>query len=118
MLQWLNQLDRDVLLAINNMHHPYLDEVMWFFSLSWPVYLFVLLFAYGFYRRYQLKKAIEFLLGCAMVVACTDVTTNLVKHNVKRFRPTHNLEISQRLHLVNDYQGGKYGFFSAHAANT
>jgi undecaprenyl-diphosphatase len=58
------------------------------------------------------------MVGCAIVVACTDLSTNVIKHAVKRYRPTHNLEIKDRVRVVNDYHGGKYGFFSAHAANT
>ena len=34
-----------------------------------------------------------------------------------RYRPSHNLEIENLLHLVNGYRGGMYGFVSAHAAN-
>jgi undecaprenyl-diphosphatase len=118
MFQWLKTLDTEVLLWINGMNHPWLDEVMWFFSLPWPTYVLVLIFAYAFKRKYNTKKAVEFLLGCAMVFACTDITTNVVKQNVRRYRPTHNTEIGGKVHIINNYKGGKYGFFSAHAANT
>jgi undecaprenyl-diphosphatase len=37
---------------------------------------------------------------------------------VKRYRPTHNLEVGPQLHIVNDYKGGQYTFFSSHASNT
>lgn len=118
MLDWLRTLDREVLLAINQCHVPMLDSVMWFFSLSWPTYLIVFALAFSFYRKYRLRRAMEFLLGCALVFACTDLSTNLVKQNVQRYRPTHNLEIGEKVHVVNGYRGGKYGYFSAHAANT
>ena len=118
MLEWLRTIDREVLLVINQAHHPFLDEIMWFLSLSWPTYLSVGLLTYAFYRKFNLRKAMEFLLGCALVVACADLSTNVVKHNVKRYRPTHNLEIGEQLHVVQNYRGGKYGYFSAHAANT
>jgi undecaprenyl-diphosphatase len=118
MFQWLRSLDREVLLGINQAHYPWLDVIMWFFSLQWPTYILVFAFAYSFYRKYQAKKALEFLLGCAIVFACTDVTTNIVKNSVKRYRPTHNQEIKSQVRLVRNYQGGQYGFFSAHAANT
>ncbi len=118
MTEWLESIDRSILLGINSYHHPALDAVMWFLSFTWPTILFVLIFAYTFYRRYNLKKAVEFVLGCAMVVACTDLSTNLIKHSTKRYRPTHNLEIKGKVHVVNSYHGGKYGFFSAHASNT
>jgi undecaprenyl-diphosphatase len=118
MFQWLKNLDTEVLLWINQMNHPWLDEVMWFFSLTWPSYVLVFIFAYAFKRKYNTKKALEFLLGCALVFACTDITTNIVKNNVHRYRPTHNSEIQGKIHVIKNYKGGKYGFFSAHASNT
>lgn len=36
---------------------------------------------------------------------------------VARLRPTHNPEIADLIHIVNDYRGGLYGFVSSHAAN-
>jgi undecaprenyl-diphosphatase len=74
--------------------------------------------AFFFYKKYTPKKAVEFILGCAIVFACTDLSTNIIKHSVKRYRPSHNIEIQKQIHIVNDYHGGQYGFFSGHAANT
>ena len=100
------------------MHTPFMDGMMFFVSHNtWPLILIILLAAFVFYRKYSLKKAVEFTVGCALVFATTDLSTNLVKHAVKRYRPTHNLEIKSQVRVVNDYHGGKYGFFSAHAAN-
>jgi len=45
------------------------------------------------------------------------MSSNAIKHGTKRYRPTHNLEIRERVHTVNDYRGGQYSFFSGHAAN-
>lgn len=119
MFETLKTLDRWLLLKINEMHPPFLDGLMFYLSdNSWPTVLIVLVCAFLIYRRYALKKAIEFLVGCAIVFACTDLSTNAIKHAVKRYRPTHNTEIKEQLHVVNNYRGGKYGFFSAHAANT
>jgi len=118
MFETLEMLDRNLLLKINAMHTPFLDGMMWFMSKSWPTVLIIAATAMMFYRKYTLKKAIEFLVGCAIVFASTDLTTNLIKHAVKRYRPTHNLEIKAQVHVVNDYHGGQYGFYSGHAANT
>lgn len=100
------------------MHTSFMDNTMWFMSYTWPTVLIILATAYVFYRKYTLKKAAEFVLGCAIVFACTDFSTNVIKHSVKRYRPTHNLEIKKQIHVINDYHGGIYGFFSSHAANT
>jgi len=118
MFEALKALDRALLLKINAHHHPWVDELMWFFSLTWPTILIVLAGAFYFYRKFSPRKAMEFILGCAIVFACADLTSNSIKHSVKRYRPTHNLEIREQVRVVNDYRGGKYTFFSGHASNT
>ena len=35
-----------------------------------------------------------------------------------RWRPTHDPQIGTLVDIVDGYRGGKYGFFSSHAANT
>ena len=117
MLETFKMLDRDLLLKINAGHTPFLDLFMWQMSQSWHTFLFIFIIAFVFYRKFDLKKAIALLLGCALIFACTDFSSNVVKHNVQRYRPTHNLEIKDSVHKVNVYEGGKFGFFSAHAAN-
>jgi undecaprenyl-diphosphatase len=118
MFEALKALDRSLLLEINSHHHPGIDQVMWFFSLTWPTVFIALSVAFYFYFKFSPRKALEFLLGCAIVFACADLSSNSIKHSVKRYRPTHNLEISQHIHTVNDYRGGKYSFVSGHASNT
>jgi undecaprenyl-diphosphatase len=41
-----------------------------------------------------------------------------VKTAVERWRPTHDGEIAMLVDVVNGYRGGRFGFFSSHAANT
>lgn len=117
MIDYLKLLDRALFLKINAFHSPLLDKVMWHMSDSWHTVLVILVVAYAFYKKFSLKRAAELMLGCAIVFACTDFTSNIIKHQVKRYRPTHNIEIKQQIHIVNDYSGGQYGFFSAHASN-
>jgi undecaprenyl-diphosphatase len=118
MFESLETLDRNLLLSINATHSPVVDVIMWYASKTWPTVLLVLFVAYFVYRKFHLKRAMEFILGCALVAATADLTSNTVKHGVKRFRPTHNTEIREKIRLVNAYQGGKYGFFSGHASTT
>lgn len=116
MQQWLESLDRKLMLALNGMHHPWLDDFMWYASESWHTYLLAAVCAYFFYRRYA-SKVIWFILGCLVVVGATDLTSNSIKHSVKRYRPSHNTEIGAQVRTLNEYKGGKYGFVSSHAAN-
>jgi undecaprenyl-diphosphatase len=118
MPEWIHSADRALFLLINHAHSPLADRVMWTVSQTWPVVVVLLSLGYGRFRKFGLRKAAEFLIGCALVVAVTDFSANLIKHGVKRPRPTHNTELVQHVHTVNDYKGGAYGFFSSHAANT
>lgn len=100
------------------MHAPWMDTCMWQFSqififLPLPFYL-----VYRYYQRYHLKNTVALLLCCGLSIAASDLSSNAIKHTVKRYRPTHNIELKEKIHVVNDYRGGKYGFFSSHAANT
>jgi undecaprenyl-diphosphatase len=118
MFETLEALDRALLLKINALHNPFLDVLMWYISQSWPTVLLVLIISYTVYRKFHARKAMEFLVGCAIVFACTDLSSNAMKHGVKRYRPSHNHEIREKVRILRDYSGGKYGFFSGHAANT
>ncbi len=113
----LELYDRALLLMINSWHTEFLDVVMWELSQTYLVIPFILLLLYFYHKRYQLKNTVALLLCMAIVIACTDLSSNVVKHAVKRYRPTHNIEIKDQLHIVRDYRGGKYGFFSSQAAN-
>lgn len=119
----LELYDRQILLKINSWHNASLDWLMWQYS---EIYIFLpiaFILVYFYYKRYHIKNTAALLICCGISVTFTDISSNAVKHSVKRYRPTHNLEIKDKLHYVKDkngkdYHGGKYGFFSAHAANT
>ena len=117
MFELLKGFDRDLLLGINSHHNPWMDVFMFYISGIWICLpLFIYWFSL-FLKKYELKKVIILLFFLAALVTLTDQTSNKVKHAVKRYRPTHNIEIKDQIHVVNDYHGGQYGFFSGHAAN-
>jgi undecaprenyl-diphosphatase len=118
MLDKLELLDRQLFLAINGWHTPLFDNMMYYVSQIWvfaPVFVYWL---YMVFNRYRLKKLLILLGFLGLLVLLTDQTSNITKHAIKRYRPTHNLEIQSQVHTVNDYKGGMYGFFSGHSTNT
>jgi undecaprenyl-diphosphatase len=118
MLDKLELFDRALFLAINACHAPILDNVMYYISQIWvfaPVFVYWL---YMVFRRYGLKKLFILLGFLVFLIVLTDQTANQTKHAIKRYRPSHNLEIQSQVHTINDYKGGTYGFFSGHATNT
>ena len=118
MLDKLELLDRELFLAINGWHAPMFDNIMYYVSQIW---VFVPVFVYWLYmvfNRYGLKKLLILLGFLGLLVLLTDQTSNITKHTIKRYRPTHNLEIQSKVHIVNEYKGGLYGFFSGHSTKT
>lgn len=118
MLQTLEYWDRDLFLKINAWHTPFWDAVMWVISTDFFIYPFVIVALIFMFNKTSGKRVAGLLLGIGLCVACADMSANFVKHNVKRYRPTHNIEIQNQVHTINNYIGGKYGFFSSHASNT
>lgn len=118
MLDKLELFDRALFLAINACHAPILDNVMYYISQIW---VFAPVFAYWLFmvfRRYGAKKLVILLGFLVLLIVLTDQTANQTKHAIKRYRPSHNIEIQAQVHTINDYKGGTYGFFSGHATNT
>lgn len=118
MFELLKGIDRDLLLSINARHNQWMDVVMFYISGIWICLPLFMYWFSLFLKKYELKKVMILVFFLIALITLTDQTSNRVKHSVKRYRPTHNIEIKDQIHLVNDYHGGQYGFFSGHAANT
>ncbi|MCX7987274.1 MAG: phosphatase PAP2 family protein [Bacteroidales bacterium] len=118
MLTFLSQLDTELFLLLNNLHTPWLDPLMWFLSLTkvWiPFYLLLAAWIVYIFR----KKSWVILLAIGFTIFLSDrISSGIIKPTVCRLRPSHNPELQDKVHIVNNYRGGKYGFVSSHAANT
>lgn len=119
-LQLLNDLDSQLLLAINGLHNPYFDTFMYAYSGKWiwiPMYAALV---YVLFRNLSWKVALTCLVGVALTITFADqIGASVIRPWVERLRPA-NLEnpLSEYVHIVNGYRGGSYGFPSCHAANT
>lgn len=94
-----------------------LDKIMWVISNDFFIYPFIVAFLFWHFKKSNGKRTAVLLLAIGFTVATSDLSTNMIKHSVKRYRPSHNLELKDQVHSVNDYKGGQYGFFSSHASN-
>ena len=116
-LQYIKQLDRQLLLAINHAHTPALDAVMVFVSnrLVWfPAY--ALLIGWLVYHfRYRVLLVLPLVISA--VALADSITSRLFKPFFERPRPCHDTAILTQLHLP-DGCGGQFGFLSSHAANS
>jgi undecaprenyl-diphosphatase len=117
LLNFLQAVDRDVLLAVNHAHTSTLDVIMRFASdrnVWFPVYgLLVIGLIYLFRRRALLL--LPLLIGA--VALADSITSRLFKPFFGRLRPCHAPSLNGLLHLP-DGCGGQFGFLSSHAANS
>lgn len=117
MIEQLNAIDKELLLAINGFNCAYADSAMWLLSGAGAYLLMALMFLY-LSAKQGWKQALMILLMLALTITLADqVSSGLIKPLVCRLRPTHDAEIGGLIHLVNGYKGGPYGFVSSHAAN-
>lgn len=120
MIEYLQQLDSQVLLGINGWHAPFWDYFMKAASgkLIW-IPLYVAIF-YTFIRCYGWKHAVTLGVAIGVVITLADQTcATIIRPYVERMRPSNaDNPLSQLVHIVNDYRGGSYGFPSCHATNT
>lgn len=112
----LEMLDRTVTLAINGFSGAFTDAVMPILSnrVVW-VPLYLLLFFY-LWRRLGWKKALVILFTVVLSVGVIDQVTNIVKDAAQRLRPCWDIFMTDNGLNILERKGGKYGFFSAHAA--
>ncbi|TAF63394.1 MAG: phosphatase PAP2 family protein [Cytophagales bacterium] len=120
MLDLFLEQDTALFLLLNGLHHQYLDVLMVYISSTtlWiPLYVALL---YGLYKQLNNFKhwAIISLLIILSVLVADQITSSLMKPYFKRLRPSHTTSLESKIHLVNQYKGGKYGFASSHAANS
>jgi undecaprenyl-diphosphatase len=118
MIDSLKLIDKTILLAINSFHSSFLDVVMFYLSEIWIFTPFFIYLIYLIYKKIGIKKTSILIVFVAILITLCDQTATVTKKSVKRFRPTHNIEIIDNLLIVKNYRGGTYGFFSGHAANT
>ncbi len=118
MIDTIINIDKELFLWFNSLHNSFLDTLMWWGSgkLTWiPLYAF---FLYLVWKKFKTKSWLP-VLGVVILIVLTDqLSVHLFKNVFERLRPCHDPSISEFVHLVNNYCGGKFGFVSSHAANT
>lgn len=115
----LLELDRKIFLELNSsFRDPWLDQLMMFMTTTaaWiPLYLFLI---YLLIRNYR-KQTWLILIAIGLTILFADqFTSSVMKPFFERLRPSHEPSIAERVFIVDEYRGGKFGFASSHAANT
>ena len=117
LFETLNEIDRSLFFVLNGNNSSLWDNFMFHATkqLNWLPFLLAL--AFVIFRNKRREGLIFFVLLIIAIIFC-DQLANLIKHTVERLRPSQDPSMMYDVHIVNGYRGGKYGFFSAHAANT
>ena len=119
MLEKILEYERGAFLWLNGSHNTFWDNFMWLYTgkIVWIPVLLLLIFLL-FYKK-DWKEALLIVLSIALVITiCDQFSSTICKPYFMRFRPTHHPDFMDYVKTVNDYRGGKYGFFSGHAANS
>lgn len=112
--------DKQLLLLLNGSDSVFLDWVVMTLTnaKTWiPLYLSLL---YVVIKANRNLRGVLMIMGAAglCVLLAGTVDDEIVKPLVARWRPGHDPEIGHLVDTVDNYRGGNYGFFSAHASNT
>lgn len=118
MIEVLESFDQQLLLAINGCNTEFFDTLFFYLTKTWASVPIYLLAAYLLHRQFGWKQTIVYIAVIACAIGLSDlISTECFKKTICRYRPTHNLDIENLVHIVNNYRGGMYGFVSSHAAN-
>ena len=118
MLDYLNDIDTEVLLAINGLHGTFQDAFWWLISAKWASLLLVLAFVWILLHQNRRHALLTLAMLVLAFVLADQISSGLIKHLVERLRPSQDPSLDNMIHIVNNYCGGKFGFVSSHAANS
>ncbi len=118
MLEELIKYDKELFLFLNGLGTEGWDG-FWMtvtnkFS-SIPLYVVLLLLCL---RQFGWKVTLLIIVTVALMITATDQLANAFKYGFERLRPCKDESINTLMRLVKPSCGGKFGYFSAHAANS
>ncbi len=114
------EADKQLLLSLNGSNSLFADGMAMVLTTAqtWiPLYLAII---YIVIKNNENIRQIMLVISCTLlcVLLAGGLDDIVVKPLVARWRPTHDPQIGMLVDVVNQYRGGNYGYFSAHAANT
>lgn len=112
--------DKQLLLWINGSDSLFLDGLVKTLTTAttWiPLYLSLF---YIVLKNNDNVRKVLLIIACAglCVFIAGSLNDMIVKPSIARWRPSRDSEIAMLVDVVNGYRGGRFGFFSSHAANT
>ncbi len=119
MLEFITNIDTQLTLFLNGSDSEMLDAIAVTATKTGTWIPLGIVLLYVLMRMKNWKNALLVILCVAIAITLADqMASGIFKPLVARLRPSHTPELQGVIDLVGDYRGGKYGFFSSHAANT
>ena len=117
MLDRIKQIDTELLIFLNNLGNKSWDPIWIAITDKFTFLPLFLLIIFLLFKKNGIKGLFIILLFISFLILFTDQFTNLFKDFTQRLRPCRLDELQNLLREI-DIRCGKYGFFSAHAANS
>lgn len=115
----LNETDLLATLSLNGSDSLFWDGAVHLYTTIYiwiPAAIALLFLLIRNTRREQLLLVL-LMIGLTILL-CDQLSSSVFKPLFERFRPTRDYDVLHLMDTVNGYRGGKYGFFSGHAANS
>lgn len=107
--------DKKIMIFLNNLGNNDFDAFWILVSEKWfwiPLYV---IFIYLLFKNFNKKSFLYIVLFAVLGITASDQVANIFKISFHRLRPCHDPTLEGLIREVKC--GGRYGFYSAHAAN-
>ena len=119
-METLHEIDIQLFTLLNGSNSSFVDGIMMMVTngITW-IPLYIALF-FLVIKNNESMLQIAIIVGCALgcVLVSTLLADFISKPLFARWRPSSDPLLKYAVDVVDNYRPGKYGFFSAHAANT
>ncbi|MBY0516029.1 MAG: phosphatase PAP2 family protein [Bacteriovoracaceae bacterium] len=115
----VHPIERDVFLFLNGLNFSLLNPVMVFFSSFLPWIPLSVILMWIVTKKLGRKSFFPVFILALLLLAVVDTSTShIFKIFFQRLRPCRMPEFDSLINNFGQRCGGKYGFFSSHAANS
>lgn len=119
MIGELIHIDKILTLALNGSISLFLDGVATSATATLTWIPLAVVFLYIVIKNNDMSGIFMIVAAVGLCIFIADQTASTIfKPMICRYRPANDPQLMYLVDIVNDYRGGRYGFFSSHAANT